>query len=71
MTNAYLSVKHTGLSVKRAATQYRVPVITVRDKILGEIDAEWVKTGRPPKFTLEDEAKIVDHLKVVASYGYR
>jgi hypothetical protein len=37
---------------------------------LGKIDAECISSGRPPLLSLDDEAKIVNHLKIVATYGY-
>ncbi|KAL5006411.1 hypothetical protein ScPMuIL_015217, partial [Solemya velum] len=43
---------------------------TLRDRILGKVDPECVTTGRSPLFSLEEEEKIVQHLKSVAQYGY-
>ena len=40
LTNAYLGVKNNGLSVRRASKQFNVPITTLRDRVLGKIDAE-------------------------------
>jgi len=50
--------------------QFNVPITTLRDRVLGKIDAECISSGRPPFLSLDDEAKIVNHLKIVATYGY-
>jgi hypothetical protein len=47
-----------------------VPITTLRDRVLGKIDAECISSERPPLLSLDDEAKIVNHLKIVATYGY-
>jgi hypothetical protein len=47
-----------------------LPITTLRDRVLGKIDAECISSGRPPLLSLDDEAKIVNHLKIVATYGY-
>ena len=70
LTNAYLGVKNNGLSVRLASKQFNVPITTLRDRVLGKIDAECISSGRPPLLSLDDEAKIVNHLKIVATYGY-
>jgi hypothetical protein len=44
-----------------------VPIITLRDRLLGKIEAECISSGRPPLLSLDDEAKIVKHLK---NYSY-
>ena len=70
LTNAYLGVQDNGLSVRRASKECNVPITTIRDRVLDKIDAECISSGRPPLLSLDDEAKIVNHLKLVATYGY-
>jgi DNA polymerase/3'-5' exonuclease PolX len=48
--------------------QFNVPITTLRDRVLSKIDAEWISSGRSPLLSLDDEAKIVNHLKIVATY---
>jgi hypothetical protein len=50
--------------------QFNVSITTLRDRVLGKIDAECISSGRPPLLSLDDEAKIVNHLKIVATDGY-
>jgi hypothetical protein len=64
------SASDNGLSVRRASKQFNVPITTLRHRELGNIDTERISSGRPPLLSLDDEAKIVNHLKIVATYGY-
>jgi len=58
------------MSVRKAARQFVMPRQTLRDRTTGKIDADCVTTGRVPVLSMEEEAKLVDHLKIMASYGY-
>ena len=53
-----------------AARQFNVPVTTLRDRILGNIDPETMKSGRSPLLDAFQESNIVNHLKIMAEYGY-
>lgn len=53
-----------------AARQFNVPNTTLRDRILGNVDPETVKSGRNPSFSTLEESHIVDHMKIMANYGY-
>ena len=46
-----------------------MPITTIRDRLLGRIEAESISLG-PPLLSLDDEATIVKHLKIIATYGY-
>lgn len=70
LTNAYLAVLNDGLSQRRAAVQFNIPRQTLRDRLTGKIDPECVTTGRTPTFSLEEESRIVEHVKSMASFGY-
>ena len=70
MTNAYMEVKKHNMSVRKAARQFAIPRQTLRNRTTGKIDADCVATGRVPVLSMEEEAKLVDHLKIMASYGY-
>ncbi|CAG2188273.1 unnamed protein product [Mytilus edulis] len=70
LTNAYISVKNNEMSQRKAALQFNVPRQTLRDRITGKISPDCVTTGRAPVFSLEEEARIVEHVKSMASYGY-
>ncbi len=67
---AYTSVTEQGLPVQRASRMYAVPEQTLRDRVNGKINPECVTTGREPVLSMFDEAKLVDHLKTMADYGY-
>ncbi|MES9880618.1 MAG: hypothetical protein ABW185_07025 [Sedimenticola sp.] len=58
------------MSVRGASKQYAVPLQTLRDRLIGRVDPDCTTTGRPPIFSMEEEAKISNHLKSVSQYGY-
>ncbi|XP_052097897.1 uncharacterized protein LOC127732747 [Mytilus californianus] len=58
------------MSQRKAALQFNVPMKTLRDRITGKISPDCVTTGRAPVFSLEEETRIVEHVKSMASYGY-
>ncbi|KAH3694478.1 hypothetical protein DPMN_081918 [Dreissena polymorpha] len=70
LTNANKLVKETGIPIKTAARQYGVPHNTFRDRIKGRVDPETTMTGSGPLFKLEEEAKLVEHIKLMADLGY-
>ena len=69
MTNAYMAVKNHNMSVRKAARQISVPKQTLRDSTIGKIDADCVT--KVPVLSMEEKAKLVDHLTIMAFYGYR
>ena len=70
LTDAYIAVKEKNISVSRASRMYQVPAQTLRDRVLGKIHIDTTTTGRAPVLSLEEEAKLVGHLKEVANLGY-
>ena len=70
MTNAYLAYKAGGKSLRGTARQYGVPLQTLRNMITGKISIDVVKSGKPPVFSLEEGARLVNHLKEMARLGY-
>ena len=70
LTNAYLAYKSGNVSLRGAARQYGVPVQTLRDRTSGKISIDVVKSGKAPVFSLEEEARLVNHLKEMAALGY-
>ena len=70
MTNAYQAVVDNNQTVRGAARQFGVPVRTLRDRTMGMISVDTVKSGRAPVFELEEEVRIVEHLKEMAQLGY-
>ena len=70
LTNAYLAVKDDGMTVKRAAIEFSVPTRTLRDRVLGKVDIDTFAVGRAPLFSLEEEARMANHFKEMAKYGY-
>jgi hypothetical protein len=59
MTNAYLACKAGGKSIRGTARQYGVPLQTLGDRITEKISIDVVKSGKPPVFSLEEEARLV------------
>lgn len=56
--------------MKKAARIFNVPVMTLRDRVLGRIDPNCQTTGSPSLFDCDQERKLVDHFKKMASFGY-
>ena len=42
---------------------------TLSDQVLGKIDIDYNTSGRAPVLSLEEEAKLVNHLQEVAKLG--
>lgn len=70
LTNAYLMVKEKKMSVKKASRVFKVPDTTLRDRVLGKVDAETAVFGKAPVLDCYEEASLVAHFKTMASYGY-
>ncbi|CAC5413063.1 unnamed protein product [Mytilus coruscus] len=70
LQNAYQAVKDRGMAVHRASVVYSVPLTTLRDRVDGRIHIDTVKSVPVPLFNQEKEAKLVDHVKMMAAYGY-
>ena len=37
---------------------------------MGKIEAACISSGRPPLLSLDDEAKLVKHIEIIATFGY-
>ena len=70
MIGAYRRVMEENVSVRRASIQFSVPMQTLRDRVLGKVQPDTVTTGRAPVLSMDEEARIVEHLQTVAKYGY-
>ena len=70
LTNAYLAVKDDGMTVKRAAREFSLPTQTLRDRVLGKVDIDTFAVGRASLFSLEEAARMANHFKEMAKYGY-
>ncbi|XP_041379546.1 uncharacterized protein LOC121392379 [Gigantopelta aegis] len=70
LKNAYADVTEKGTSVYKAARLYSVPEQTPRDRICGVISPDTTRSGPGPMFSLEEENKVAEHLKLMASVGY-
>ena len=70
LTDAYFHVHDQGSTVAKAARKFSIPEQTPRDRILGHVSVDNVKSGPPPVFNLDQEANLVDHIKYMASVGY-
>ncbi|XP_052088188.1 uncharacterized protein LOC127725302 [Mytilus californianus] len=58
------------LSIRRASKSYGVPFQTLRDRVTGNVDPECCTMGSAPFFTLDEESRLVIHLKEMAQLGY-
>ena len=70
MTNAILKVRETNAPIRTTAAQFGLPESSLRHKLSGRVSEEAVRSGPPPMFTQEEEARLADHLKFTASVGY-
>lgn len=70
LSHAYHDVVEKNLSVYKAARIYNVPEQTLRDRINGRIDFETTRSGPSPIFSVEEEVRLVDHIKEIARVGY-
>ena len=58
------------ISVSKAAKQYGVPEQTLRDRVKGKVAPETIKSGPSPLFSIEEEMRLVDHIKSMSQVGY-
>ena len=70
LLKAYNAVKEKRLPVKVAARQFGVPVMTLRDRVLGKVSLETTKPGPDSLFSMEEELTLVEHLETMAQMGY-
>jgi hypothetical protein len=70
LLKAYEEVKTKGVSVRKVANQFNVPVQTLRDRVKGHIDPLNFVKGGDTIFTHEEESSLVDHLEAMAGLGY-
>ncbi|KAJ8305819.1 hypothetical protein KUTeg_016364 [Tegillarca granosa] len=70
LDSAYKAVKEDKISVHGAAKRFGVPVTTLRDRVDGRIHIDCCTTGAPPLFTLDQEAAIFNHIKIMSEIGY-
>ena len=70
LDKAYQAVKELGMSINGSAKRYGVPVKTLRDRVTGKVSLDVTSAGHPPLFDVEEEAKLVEHIKLMAKFGY-
>lgn len=63
-------VKENQMSVKKASKIFQVPDTTLRDRVLQKVDPETAVFGKSPVLECFEEAKLVQHFKTMAAYGY-
>ena len=59
-----------GYPFKKTAREFKVPLITLRDRVDNRVSIDRTKTGQEPQLSQIEEAKRVKHLKDLASVGY-
>lgn len=70
MTDAYIAVKDDCIPVRKAAKLFSVPETSLRRRVNGTVGIDCVRSGPDPLFSIEQEAKLVDHVKLLAKVGY-
>ncbi|XP_060571782.1 uncharacterized protein LOC132729962, partial [Ruditapes philippinarum] len=70
LTNAYLSVMQSEMSIRKASRFFGVPYTTLNDRVAGRVDVDVIKSGTSPLFSQEQEALLSGHLKTMSEIGY-
>jgi hypothetical protein len=70
LTKAYIDVKENNMAVKGAARLHSVPETTLRQRVIGAVSIDTGKSGPSPLFSCEQEARLVDHVTLMAKVGY-
>ena len=70
LQNALTKVLNKDMTVYKAAKVYGVPKTTLKDRISGRVGMDVVKSGPELTLNLEQEARLVDHIKMMADCGY-
>ena len=70
MASAILKVRETDAPIRTTARQFGLPESSLRHKLSGRVSEKAIKSGPPPLFSMEEEARLSDHLKFTASVGY-
>lgn len=70
MSNALLKIREDNISVRKAAKLYNLPLTTLRDRVVGRIDEETLKSGPETLFTQQEQARIVEFVSYTAELGY-
>jgi DDE superfamily endonuclease/helix-turn-helix, Psq domain len=70
LTQAYKAVVEDNMPVRTAVKLFSVPRTTLRDRLSGRVHPDTVTTGKPPLFSMFEEARLVSHIKTMAGYGY-
>lgn len=66
---AYEAVKLKGMSIRKAADQFRVPRATLADRVSGQINPKCLKNEQT-LFTQEEELSLIEHVEALAQLGY-
>ncbi|KAH3885873.1 hypothetical protein DPMN_009871 [Dreissena polymorpha] len=70
LTEAYQAVLEDGISVEKAAKMFAVPITTLKDRVMGRVDIDVLRSGPHTLFTLDQEAFLASHLQTMAEVGY-
>ena len=70
LTAANKQCKENKMSLKKAAKIYNVYIPTLRDRVFWNVDHDSALIGKHPMFTLDEELKLVHHIKTMAGFGY-
>ncbi|KAJ8303709.1 hypothetical protein KUTeg_018741 [Tegillarca granosa] len=70
VTNAMEKIRAKEVSIYKAFKIYNIPETTLRHREAERVDIETVRSGPSTLLTLEEEAKLVQHLKYIATLGY-
>ena len=70
LLEAYFKVTQEGMNVRAAAIACGVPRSTLRDRVMGRVNLDVLSPGLQPTFSREEEYKLAQHLKKMASLGY-
>ena len=70
IAKAYDEVATGNMTVYKAAKIFEIPTQTLRDRVLGKVDFETLRSGPRTVLDQEEEERLVNHIKQIANVGY-
>ena len=58
------------MTMYKASKVYGIPKSTLLDRVWGRVGVDVVKSGPAPTLDVEQETRLVEHIKMMASFGY-
>ena len=59
-------VQNDGVSIRKAAQEYGIPLQTLQDRVKGKTSLDTVSPGKQPLLSWQDEDRLAKHLSKMA-----